>query len=132
MADPEMTRRVVTAFLREVRFGGEYSRVPELMAETVVAHQIESEHDVTIERSRASYVEHVQELEAMWEESTVDVEEFLVDGARAYVRVSQVGRRRGLDRSIKQTSSIIFEVEEGLITRYWMQVDRAGLLAQLP
>src|SRR4051812_41723946 len=131
MTDAEVTRRVVKTFLEEVRFGGNYTRAPELMAEMVLAHQIESEHQITIERSRADYVEHVRELEAMWEDFTMKLEEFLVEGARAYARVTQVGRRRGVSKNVRQISSMIFQVEQGLITQYWMQVDRAGLIAQL-
>jgi SnoaL-like polyketide cyclase len=133
MTDADVTRRVVTTFLEQVRSGRDFTRVPELMAPVILAHQIQSEHEVTIERTQADYVGHVCELEAMWEESTLQVEEFLVDGARAYVRLSQVGRRAqsGDRRLVRQISSVVYHVEQGVITEYWMQVDRAGLAAQL-
>jgi hypothetical protein len=133
MIDAEVTRRVVQTFLEQVRSGRDLARVPELMALRVLAHQIQSEQEVVIERSQAEYADHVRELEAMWEQSTLEVEEFLVDGARAYVRLRQVGRRAapGPDRLVRQISSVVYHVEDGVITQYWMQVDRAGLAAQL-
>jgi ketosteroid isomerase-like protein len=134
MIDAEVTRNVVTAFLEQVRFGQNFARVPELIAHPVLAHQVQSESAVTIERSHADFVEHVRELEAMWEESTLSVDEFLVDGARAFVRLSQVGRRRvasGDGRIVRQITSAVYHVEDGVVTEYWIQVDRAGLAAQL-
>ncbi|MEU4681102.1 ester cyclase [Micromonospora sp. NPDC023737] len=61
-----------------------------------------------------------------------------LDGARAYVRLAQVGRHlepvHGIaptGRTVRQINSVVYHVEDGLITEYWMQIDRAGLLAQL-
>ncbi|MFJ8581957.1 ester cyclase [Micromonospora sp. NPDC093277] len=62
-------------------------------------------------------------------------------GARTDVRrasLTQVGHHLGpvdgiapTGRIVRQINSVVYHVEDGLITEYWMQIDRAGLLAQL-
>ena len=138
MIDESVTRRVVTEFLEHVRSGRDLSRAAELMAPVVLAHQVESEHEVTIERSPADYAEHVREMRATWGDFTLVVDEFLVDGARAYVRLIQTGHHlasvdgyAASGRIVRQINSVVYHVEDGLITRYWMQIDRAGLIHQL-
>lgn len=34
--------------------------------------------------------------------------------------------------TVRQINAIVYHVEDGRITQYWMQIDRAGLAAQLP
>ena len=46
-----------------------------------------------------------------WGDFELAVEEFLVDGNKSHVRFCQV--------------------DDGLITQYWMHIDRAGVTAQL-
>ncbi|WBB70054.1 ester cyclase [Micromonospora sp. WMMD812] len=138
MSNSEVTRRVVGDFLRHVRSGREPQRAAEFMSPVVRAHQVQSEDLATIERTPDDYAEHVREMTATWGAFDVTVEEFLVDGARAYVRLAQVGRHlETVDgilptgRTVRQINSVVYQVEDGLITEYWMQIDRAGLLAQL-
>ncbi|MGY0004137.1 ester cyclase [Micromonospora sp. I033] len=138
MTDSEVTRRVVGDFLRYVRSGREPQRTAEFMAPVVRAHQVQSEDLTTVERTPDDYAEHVREMTASWGAFDLTIEEFLVDGARAYVRLAQVGRHlqpvEGIaptGRTVRQINSVVYHVEDGLITEYWMQIDRAGLLAQL-
>jgi predicted ester cyclase len=138
MIDSAVTRRVVGDFLRYVRSGREPQRAAEFMAPTVRAHQVQSEEPVTVDRTPDGYAEHVREMTATWGAFELTVDEFLVDGARAYVRLTQVGRHlepvdgiAPTGRLVRQINSIVYHVEDGLITEYWMQIERAGLLAQL-
>ncbi|MET7749749.1 ester cyclase [Micromonospora sp. NPDC005367] len=138
MISSEVTRRVVGDFLRYVRSGREPQRAAEFMASTVRAHQVQSQDLTTVERTPDDYAEHVREMTATWGAFDLTIEEFLVDGARAYVRLSQVGRHlepvdgiAPTGRTVRQINSVVYHVEDGLITEYWMQIDRAGLLAQL-
>ena len=64
--------------------------------------------------------------------------EFLVDGARAYVRLTQTGQHLAAvdghpatGKRVREISSVVYHVEDGVITQYWMQIDRAGLVHQL-
>src|SRR5689334_22232064 len=92
MINPDVTRQVVTDFLHYVRSGVAPERASEFMAPVVLAHQVQSEGEVTIERSPDDYAEHVHEMIARWGQFTLTVDELLVDGARAYARLMQVGR----------------------------------------
>jgi hypothetical protein len=65
------------------------------MAPVVLAHHVQSEDEVTIERSPDDYADHVREMTATWGGFDLSVDEFLVDGTRAYVRLTQVGRHLG-------------------------------------
>ncbi|WP_189334150.1 ester cyclase [Actinoplanes ianthinogenes] len=130
MINAEVTRGVVAAFLDEVRSGRAVDRAAGLMAPRVLAHQVCSEDEVTIERTPADYADHVREMQATWGDFTLEVNEFLVDGARAYVRFTQTGVHRS-GRTVRQINSVVYHVEDGVITEYWMQIDRAGLAHQL-
>jgi predicted ester cyclase len=129
--DETVTRQVVAEFLAHVRSGQDLNRVTDLMAPVVLAHQVQSEREVTIERTPQNYADHVQEMIETWGDFTLDIRELLVDGARAYVRLVQTGRHAPTGRTVRQINSIVYHVEDGRITQYWMQIDRAGLAAQL-
>ncbi|AEV87797.1 hypothetical protein ACWT_6784 [Actinoplanes sp. SE50] len=131
MIDADITRRVVTEFLAYVRSGRDPGRATALMAPRVRAHQVQSEDPVTIVRTPADYAGHVQEMIDTWGEFHLQVEDLLVDGARAYVRLAQTGRHTATGRVVRQVNAIVYHVENGRITEYWMQIDRAGLAAQL-
>ncbi|MGC5022652.1 ester cyclase [Micromonospora sp. DT47] len=96
------------------------------------------EDEVTIARTPDDYAGHVREMIATWGEFELTVDDFLVEGARAYVRLTQVGRHLapvdGLaptGHAVWQINSIVYHVADGPIAEYWMQIDRAGLRAQL-
>ena len=131
MIDASVTRRVVTEFLTHVRSGRDLDRATDLMAPVVLAHQMTSEREVTIERTPENYADHVREMIETWGDFTLDVQEVLVDGARAYVRLVQTGRHAPTGRIVRQINAMVYHVEDGRITEYWMQIDRAGLAAQL-
>ncbi|MGK5740971.1 ester cyclase [Micromonospora sp. URMC 103] len=138
MIDSQVTRRVVADFLRFVRSGAAPQRASEFMAPVVRAHQVRAEDLATVERTPDDYADHVREMTVTWGSFDLTVEEFLVDGARAYVRLAQTGRHLApvdgippTGRTVRQINSVVYHVEHGLITEYWMQIDRAGLVAQL-
>ncbi|MGW5672321.1 ester cyclase [Micromonospora sp. NPDC003776] len=138
MIDAEVTRRVVADFVRYVRSGLQPERAAEFLAPLVRAHQVQSERPVTIERTPEDYAEHFREMIAAWGDFTIVIDEFLVDGARAYLRLTQTGRHLGAvdriaptGREVRQINSVVYHVADGLITDYWIQIDRAGVSAQL-
>ncbi|MGX6602645.1 ester cyclase [Micromonosporaceae bacterium Da 78-11] len=138
MINAEVTRQVVTDFLHQVRSGRAPHRAADFMAPVVLAHQLQSEDEVTIERTPDDYADHVREMTTTWGSFTLTVDELLVDGARAYVRLTQVGRQLGqvdgrpaTGRAVRQINSVVYQVEDGRITQYWIQIDRAGVTAQL-
>jgi len=129
---------VVRAFFREVRSGLHLDQAPELLAPLVRAHQLTSENLTTVERSPQQYVEHVREMQAAFGQFRVEVTELLAQGDRVYVRWRQDGEHVGLYEGVAPTglpvvelASAVYRVENGKITEYWIQIDRAGLRAQL-
>ncbi|MEV6345637.1 ester cyclase [Actinoplanes sp. NPDC051851] len=131
MIDANATRRVVTEFLTQVRSGRDPGRATALMAPVVLAHQVQAENEVTVERTPQNYADHVREMRDTWGDYTLDIQELLVDGAKAHVRLVQTGHHAPTGRTVRQINSVVYQVENGRITRYWMQIDRAGLTAQL-
>lgn len=138
MDTTEDTRAVVESFLATVRSGRAPELAGEYLAGRVRAHQVESENPVTIERTPDEYAAHVREMLDTWGPFELSIDEFLVEGARAYVRFTQIGRHvgpvAGFDPTggeVRQVNSVIYRVDSGRICEYWMQIDRAGLLSQL-
>ncbi|MFD3445372.1 ester cyclase [Microbacteriaceae bacterium 4G12] len=130
---------VVEKFFKEVRSGHNIHLASELMAEKVLAHQIQSEHEVTIERSPMDYANHVQEMLDTYGAFTLEIQELLASQqGRVYVRWKQVGTHIGEVDGFQPTglpvielASAVYQVEGGKITEYWIQIDRAGIQAQL-
>lgn len=138
MIDPKNTRHVVSSFLQIVRSGRSPERSGEFLAPLVLAHQVQSEAPGTVERTPEDYAEHVRDMLATWGDFELNVEEFLVDGNKAHVRFCQIGRHvttiEGIaptQNPVRQLNSVVYQVDNGLITQYWMHIDRAGVSAQL-
>jgi len=131
--DPE---RVVRSFFEVVRSGAAPDRAGEFMAPRVLAHQVQSEDPTTVERTPAQYAEHVREMLAAYGPFTVTLEEVLAARDRVYVRWRQqghdVGRPHATGRPVTELASCVYRVVDGLVVEYWIQVDRAGVAAQLP
>ena len=99
---------------------------------------MQSEDEVTVERSPDDYADHVRDMIATWGQFDLLVDELLVEASRAFVRLTQVGRHiapvdghHASGRVVREISSIVYHVENGVITQYWIQIDRAGLTEQL-
>lgn len=108
------------------------------MAEKVLAHQIQSEHELTVERSPIEYAEHVQEMLDAYGSFTLEIQELLAQEDRVYVRWKQTGTHIGevdgfepTGLPIIQLASAIYRVQDGKIVEYWIQIDRAGIRSQL-
>lgn len=121
---------VVRSFVLEVRSGRDLARAGDLMAPLVMAHQIQSEAPETIGRTPAEYVEHVKEMLAEWGDFSLTLDELLADGDRVYTRFTQTGHAAD-GRVVRQMNSVVYEVRDGRIQQYWIQIDRAGVTAQL-
>ena len=129
---------IVRDFLLHVRSGREVERVSQYMADTVIAHQIQSEHRLTVERSPEQYAEHVREMIAAYGEFGLTVDELLADGDRVYARWTQEGHHVGevdgvapTGRPVTEIAGAVYRVANGLIVEYWIQIDRQGITAQL-
>jgi len=138
MVGTSTPKDVVRAFLLNVRSGRSPEHAHRYMAGTVLAHQVQSEHRVTVERSPEQYAEHVREMIAAYGEFGLTVDELLADGDRVYARWTQEGHHVGevdgvapTGRPVTEIAGAVYRVANGLIVEYWIQIDRQGITAQL-
>ncbi|MEY4391017.1 MAG: hypothetical protein RLZZ400_760 [Actinomycetota bacterium] len=119
-------RTVVEKFLLTVRSGREPERSVEFMAASVVAHQVISEEHHDVVRTPAEYEEHVLDMKREYGDFEFEIEELICEGAKVYARWRQRGN------GVTQVTSCVYLVQDGLITEYWIQIDRLGLQLQSP
>lgn len=131
-------KELVRTFLQQVRSGDHPECAADFMAERVLAHQVQAENPVTLERSPRDYAEHVEEMKEMFGAFAIEIEDIIADGDRVYARWIQHGRHHGFvdgrpptGKRLIQLTSAVYRVVDGRIVEYWIQIDRAGLSAQL-
>nr|WP_194720193.1 ester cyclase [Cellulosimicrobium arenosum] len=129
---------MVRDFFDVVRSGREPGRAGEFMAPLVRAHQVTSHAPTTVERTPAEYAEHVGAMVTAYGHFSLTVDELLADDDRVYVRWTQRGRHLGdvdgiapTGREVVEVASCVYRVAADRVVEYWIQVDRAGLAAQL-
>lgn len=129
---------IVREFFAQVRSGRNPDLALGLMAPVVLAHQVNAEAPVTVERTPQNYADHVREMLATFGQFELEISECLAQGDRVYVRWRQTGRHlahydgfapTGLP--VIEVASAVYRVEQGRIAEYWIQIDRAGIRAQL-
>ncbi|PQZ47982.1 MULTISPECIES: ester cyclase [Bacillus] len=130
--------QIVRKFFEEVRSGNNPDYSNQLMAEKVLAHQIVSEEEQTVYRTPRDYAEHVREMIEVYGNFSLEIQEFLVQGSKVYVRWKQVGIHLGeidgyqpTGLPIIQMASAVYRIEDGKISEYWIQIDRSGIQNQL-
>ncbi|WP_459477910.1 ester cyclase [Clostridium saccharoperbutylacetonicum] len=130
--------QIVRKFFEEVRSGINPDYANKLMAEKVVAHQIISEEEQMVIRTPKDYSEHVVEMIDAYGKFFVEIQEFLVQGNKVYVRWKQTGKHVGeidgyqpIGLPVIQIASAVYRVENEKISEYWIQIDRAGIQKQL-
>ena len=119
----------MTGFLHEVRSGLRLDQAARYLAPVVRAHQLEGENPRSIDRTPAEYAQHVREIIADCGAFTLAIEELLVDGERAYARWIQLGTAAvgNQPQQVRQITSAVYRVRDGVIVEYWIQIDRLGI-----
>ena len=130
--------QIVKKFFEEVRSGNNPDYATELMADQVLAHQAISEEESTVLRTPTDYADHVKEMVEAYGDFSLEIQEFMVQGNKVYVRWKQVGTHVGEVDGFQPTSlpvieiaSAVYRIEEEKIVEYWIQIDRAGIEKQL-
>ncbi|MGR6897052.1 ester cyclase [Rummeliibacillus sp. BSL5] len=130
--------QIVREFFKEVRSGNNPDYSDQFMAEQVYAHQIVSEEEQTVVRTPKDYAEHVREMIEVYGDFSLEIQEFLVDGNKVYVRWKQKGTHVGeidgylpTGLPILQMASAVYRIENEKISEYWIQIDRLGTHKQL-
>lgn len=122
-------KEIVADFFRNVRSGKDVDAASIYMHECVIAHQIQSENEYVIERSPQDYIEHVKEMQDIYGQFHLEIQELLEDGNKVYVRWKQTGTKSD-GKEIIQIASAVYLVEDEKISEYWIQIDRKGLELQ--
>ncbi|MFD1899833.1 ester cyclase [Enterococcus termitis] len=86
----DQAKRIVTDFFEDVRSGKNLSAAYEFMHERVIAHQVQSENEYTIERSPKDYIAHVKEMQELYGEFQLEIQEIVADENKVYVRWKQI------------------------------------------
>ncbi|PAD21041.1 ester cyclase [Terribacillus saccharophilus] len=130
--------QVVRNFLEIVRSGKNPEFSNELMADSVMAHQVESEEEQTVQRTPQEYAEHVKEMIETYGNFSFEIQECISQGNKVYVRWKQEGEHQGNIGEYQSTglplvelASAVYRVEEEKIAEYWIQIDRLGINKQL-
>ncbi|WP_088271647.1 ester cyclase [Enterococcus wangshanyuanii] len=122
-------KEIVEDFFRNVRSGNNLETAHKYMHEYVIAHQVQSEDEYIIERSPQDYIEHVKEMQDIYGQFQLEIQELLADGNRVYIRWKQVGTTSD-GKQVIQIASAVYLVESEKISEYWIQIDRKGLELQ--
>ena len=131
-------RQVVQRFMSTVRRSGDDTAAERVLAPIVRCHQVIAEDQITLTRTPHDYAEHVRDMRRAFGLFEFSVEEMLVDGDRVFVRWRQSGHHLGdidgyppTGLPLVEVGSAVYRVTRGRIEEYWVQIDRAGLHAQL-
>ncbi|MGE8038103.1 ester cyclase [Lysinibacillus sp. NPDC093692] len=129
---------IVKKFFEEVRSGKNPDYATELMAEQVSAHQVISEEELTVLRTPKDYADHVKEMVEVYGNFSLEIQEFMVQDNKVYVRWKQVGTHveevdgyQPTNLPVIEIASAVYRIEDEKIAEYWIQIDRAGIEKQL-
>lgn len=131
---------VVRGFLRDVRSGRDPDAATRYLAPVVRAHQLAGEAETIVERTPAGYADHVREMVAAHGAFDLDVLHLVADGrdqpaGDVAVFWRQTGGPGAWEttpdgRPLVELAAAVYRVRDGLITEYWLLLDRLGLQRQ--
>lgn len=134
----EESEKIVRAFFGIVRSGREPDRAAEFMADTVLAHQMNSENPEVVKRSPQNYADHVKEFVALYGRYDLEVTELIASDNKVYVRWKQTGKHlqdidghKATNLPLLEIGSAVYRIANGKIAEYWIQLDRQGFELQL-
>jgi predicted ester cyclase len=138
MSTTHNSEQIVRDFLLTVRSGKNPDLAKDFMAGKVLAHQMNSEHPQTVERTPENYAAHVKEFLEMYGQFEFEITELIAQDHKVYARWKQTGKHltevdgyppTGLP--LIEIASAVYRLENGKIVEYWIQIDRAGFDKQL-
>jgi len=131
-------KETVRQFLEQVRSGKHPDKASLFMADTVVAHQVNSENQTIVKRTPQNYADHIRGFLKMYGNYSFEITELLADDDRVYARWLQTGKHLSeidgyipTGKSLAEIASCVYRMENGKIVEYWIQIDRLGFEKQL-
>lgn len=129
---------IVRGFIAQVRSGRDPDLAGKYLADRVLAHQVTSEGETTIERTPADYAAHVREFVAAFGSYRLTLEQLIAQRGLVFVRWKQQGLHlQSLSGEaptggpLIEITSVVYRVKNGRIVEYWLQTDRKGMEIQL-
>ena len=108
------------------------------MADTVIAHQMNAEEQVAVERTPENYSEHVKEFLTMYGNFSFEITELISEDDKVYVRWIQKGKHlteidgyAPTGKALTEIASAVYRLDNNKIVEYWIQIDRFGFEKQL-
>ncbi|SPL71706.1 ester cyclase [Acinetobacter stercoris] len=126
MSEP---KKIIIDFLNQIRSGRSLERVRHFLHDPVIAHQIQSELEYSVERSPEDYASHIQEMLDEYGQFSLEIQEILAEENKVYVRWKQVSNIPDT-KKITEIASAVYLIRNGKISEYWIQIDRKGLELQ--
>jgi reactive intermediate/imine deaminase len=131
-------KEIIKQFLENVRSGKYPEQSSLFMADTVQAHQMNSEEQTTVKRTPQNYTDHITEFLKMYGKYTFEITELIAEGDRVYARWIQKGKHLAeidgypaTGKPLTEIASCVYRLESQKIVEYWIQIDRSGFDKQL-
>jgi predicted ester cyclase len=131
-------KAIVKDFLQTVRSGKMPHKAHEYMAQSVVAHQMNVEHESSVIRSPEEYAQHINEFLETYGQFSFEITELLADNDKVYARWFQKGRHLApighypaTGHELNEIASAVYRLQDDKIVEYWIQIDRYGFDKQL-
>ena len=138
MENAKDNKEIVRQFLEIVRGGKDPDKANVFMADTILAHQMNAENQTTVKRTPQSYADHVKEFITMYGEFTFEITELIAEGDKVYARWIQHGKHlaeidgyAATGKPLTEIASAVYQLKDGKIVEYWIQIDRLGFEKQL-
>lgn len=136
--ETHQSEKIVRGFLQAVRSGNEPDSAAEFMADTVLAHQLNSENPEMIKRTPQNYAGHIREFLTLYGKYEFEITDLIANSDKVYVRWKQVGKHladidqyKATGLPLTEIGSAVYRIQNGKIAEYWIQLDRQGLELQL-
>ncbi|MEN9655435.1 MAG: hypothetical protein RL311_343 [Bacteroidota bacterium] len=131
-------KEIVRQFLEQVRSGKFPENAVLFMADSILAHQMNSENQTTVIRTPRNYSEHIEEFVTLFGNFTFEITELIADEDKVYTRWKQIGNHlteidgyKPTGKPLIEVASCVYRLENGKIVEYWIQIDRLGFENQL-
>jgi len=131
-------KEIVRQFLEQVRSGKFPEKAVLFMADSILAHQMNSENQTTVIRTPRNYSEHIEEFVTLFGNFTFEITELIADEDKVYTRWKQIGNHlaeidgyKPTGKALIEVASCVYRLENGKIVEYWIQIDRLGFENQL-
>ena len=131
-------KEIVRQFLEQVRSGKFPEKSDVYMANSALAHQMNSENETTVIRTPRNYSEHIEEFVTLFGNFTFEITELIADEDKVYARWKQIGYHlaeidgyKPTRKPLIEVASCVYRLENYKIVEYWIQIDRLGFEKQL-